>query len=188
MKLSRLEAAVEAILFASGEAVSLNHLSLGIGQDIRTTKEVILSLMLKLQQDNRGIEIIGINDSFQMRTSPNYYENIKILYQNPQKIKLTQPLIETLAIIAYKQPVTKSEIEEIRGVSADHAVNKLMEYGLVCEKGRLDVPGKPILFGTTDDFLKHYGFSEISALPKLPEANVQFQVEAENEADKLLGK
>jgi segregation and condensation protein B len=119
----------------------------------------------------RGFIIIEVEDSFQLCSNPEYFEYIKTLFSSSQKKKLTQPLLETLAIIAYKQPVTKSDIEEIRGVSAEHSVNKLIEYNLVCEKGRRESPGKPILFGTTEEFLKYYGYSNLSQLPVIePEA------------------
>lgn len=181
MKLTELEAAVEAILFAAGDAVSLPGISLAIGQDTKTAKSIVYSVKDKLEKENRGIEIIEINDSFQMRTSSEYYGYIKTLFQNPMKKSLTQPLLETLAIIAYKQPCTRAQIEEIRGVDATHAVNKLAEYGLVCEKGRSDLPGRAILFGTTDEFLKYYGFTNIDVLPELPEADEQLRLEAEDE-------
>lgn len=181
MKLSELEAAVEAILFAAGDAVSLASISLAIGQDIKTARSIVYGAMDKLEHENRGVEIIEINDSFQMRTSSKYYDYIKQLFQNPLKKTLTQPLLETLAIIAYKQPCTKGQIEEIRGVDAVHAVNKLIEYGLICEKGRSDMPGRAILFGTTDDFLKYYGFANLDVLPELPETDEQLRLEAESE-------
>jgi segregation and condensation protein B len=121
-----------------------------------------------------------------MCTNPDYYAYVQELLKNPQRKILTQALIETLAIIAYKQPVTKAQIEEIRGVNADHAVNKLMEYRLVVEKGRLDAPYRPILFGTSDEFLKYFGFTNLTSLPDLPEDLTLFQQEAESEVDGLL--
>ncbi|MDO5389326.1 MAG: SMC-Scp complex subunit ScpB, partial [Clostridia bacterium] len=98
---------------------------------------------------------------------------------------LSTTLLETLAIIAYKQPVTKGQIEDIRGVSADHAVNRLVEYGLVCERGRLDAPGKPILFGTTDEFLRYFGFSSIENLPVSEADTEQLRLEAEAEVEAI---
>jgi len=186
MRLEELESAVEAVLFAAGEAVSLSRLALAINQDAKTTKAIAGSLADKYSAEGRGIELAEIGDSFQLRTSPRHYEAIKTLFQNPQRKTLTPPLIETLAIIAYRQPVTKPQIEEIRGVNADHAVNRLMELNLVCEKGRDNAPGKPILFGTTDEFLKHFGFTSITSLPALPELSEQLMLEAETEADGLL--
>ena len=102
-----------------------------------------------------------------MCTAPEVYEYLIRIAKQPKKYVLTEVLMETLSIIAYKQPVTKSEIEKIRGVSCDHAVSKLVEKKLVCEVGRLDAPGKPILFGTTEDFLRYFGFKSVSELPPL---------------------
>lgn len=187
MTISESEGAIEAVLFATGEAVSISRIADGIGQDVKTASGIIRNLADKYENENRGIHIIEINGSYQMCTNPNYYEYIQALLKNPQKKVLTQSLIETLAIIAYKQPVTKAQIEEIRGVNADHAVNKLMEYNLVIEKGRLDAPYKPILFGTSDEFLKYFGFKNLESLPELPQNTDVFKAEAENEVDSVLG-
>jgi segregation and condensation protein B len=167
MKLDELEAAVEAVLFAAGEMVPLSRLAAAIRQDTGTTRKIALSLSDKYGADNRGVSIIEADGAFQMCTSRACYEYVRALFNAPRKRALTQALLETLAIIAYKQPVTKAQIEEIRGVSADHAINRLMEYGLVTEKGRLDAPYKPILFGTSDEFLKYFGLINIGAMPEL---------------------
>ncbi len=172
MKLLDVEAAIEAILFVSGEAVAVSKISEAVHQDLKTTKNVIKNLITKYEEENRGIQIIEMNDSYQMCTRKEFFEYIKNLYQNPEKPVLTQSLIETLAIIAYKQPITKAQIEEIRGVSAEHAVNKLIERNLVCEVGRMDVAGKPILFGTTDDFLKYFGFNSTKQLPEIENGKI----------------
>ncbi len=187
MTMNRLEAAIEAVLFAAGDAVSVGRIAETIGQDVKTTVLLIHSLMDRYEKENRGIRMTEINGSYQMCTSPDYYGYIQALLKNPQRKILTQALIETLAIIAYKQPVTKAQIEEIRGVNADHAVHKLMEYNLVVEKGRLDAPYKPIVFGTSDEFLKYFGFKNLASLPDLPEDISSFQQEAENEVDGILG-
>lgn len=190
MTLSELEAAIEAVLFAAGEAVEILQLAEAIEQDTATAKVITRNLMDKLEAENRGIEIVEIGDSFQLRTRSQYYGYISRLYSNAKPKPLSPSLVETLAIIAYRQPITKGQIEEIRGVNADHAVNRLVELGLVCEMGRLDAPGRPILFGTTDDFLRHYGFKNLEALPDLPadEEDEQLRLEAEQEADSILSK
>ena len=185
--LTELEAAVEAVLFAAGEAVSLARLALAIEHDVKTTRGIARGLADKYREQERGIEMIEVNDSFQLRTSPKHYGAIQTLFQNPQRKMLTPPLIETLAIVAYRQPVTKAQVEDVRGVSADHGINRLIELGLVCERGRDNTPGRPLLFGTTDDFLKHFGFNNLSGLPSLPEMDEQLRLEAENEADGMLG-
>jgi len=186
MQLTELEAAIEAVLFAAGEAVSLARLALALEREQGEVKAAAEELIGKYKQETRGIEMIAVAESYQLRTNPVYYTAIQSLFQNPQKKALTQPLIETLAIIAYRQPVTKPQIEDVRGVNADHAVNRLIELGLVCERGRDTAPGKAILFGTTDDFLKHFGFTSAKHLPALPETSEQLRLEAETEADEII--
>jgi segregation and condensation protein B len=112
-------------------------------------------------------------DAFRLCTNAEYSEEVRRLLQKPLRKPLTQPLLETLSIIAYKQPVTKGVIEEIRGVNADHAVNKLLEYGLIIEKGRLEAPGRPILFGTSEDFLRVYGLTRVEELFALAGESMQ---------------
>lgn len=185
MKLIELEAAIESILFAAGEPVSVKSIADSLKQDTGTAKALVNNLMDKYSSEKRGIKIIQIGDSFQMCTNSNYFEYIKDLYSAPRKKQITPALLETLAIIAYKQPVTKSGIEDIRGVNADHAVNTLMKYNLVEEKGRLDAPGKPILLGTTDEFLRYFGFSSLDSLPSVDTDYNTLKIEAENEADKI---
>ena len=117
-----------------------------------------------------------------MCTKPEMYESIIRIAKQPKKQVLTDVLLETLAIVAYKQPVTRLEIEKIRGVKSDHAVNKLIEYNLIAEMGRLDVPGRPILFGTTEEFLRCFGVQSVDELPLLsPEKLEDFKQEAEEE-------
>lgn len=178
MNIEKIEAIIEAILFATGDVVSLKNISSIIGYNESDTKEIINNLIIKYQ--NKGIKIIQINESYQMCTNPDYFSYIKNLYTIPKKKSLSQTLIETLAIIAYKQPITKSQIEYIRGVNSDHSVNNLIKYNLVEEKGRLDAPGKPILLGTTDDFLKYFGFSSLEDLPTISdEEKIKEQIEQE---------
>lgn len=176
MKLSELEAVVEAILFVSGESVGLGVIANAIGMDKATTKAIITSLADKYTSEKRGIQIIEIDGSYQMCTAPQCFEYIREMYKGVRNQGLTQSLLETLAIVAYKQPITRGQIEEIRGVSAEHAVNKLLERRLICEVGRMDSPGRPILFGTTKDFLRYFGFKNIGELPSLDE-NVQIEAE-----------
>ncbi|MDR1687631.1 MAG: SMC-Scp complex subunit ScpB [Clostridiales bacterium] len=165
MKTEELYAAVEAVLFVSGESVAVKDIAAAIEQDTETANLLIKSLALKINAENRGFKIIEINGSYQMCTNPAYFSFVAKIGRAPQKKNLTPPLLETLAIIAYKQPVTKADIEAIRGVDATHTVNKLVEYELVCETGRDASPGRPILFGTTDKFLAHFGFTNLSELP-----------------------
>lgn len=169
MKLNELEAVIESILFVSGEAVGLSVIADAIGMDKATTKAIIKTLADKYSDEKRGIRIVELEGSYQMCTAAHCFDYIKSIYKSTRRQGLTQSLLETLAIVAYKQPVTKGQIEEIRGVNADHAVNKLVERGLVCEVGRQDAPGRPILFGTTKEFLRYFGFTSTKELPQLDE-------------------
>ena len=183
MEISRLEGIIEAILFTIGDSVELSKIASAIGHDEETTRKVIHNMMDKYETDDRGIHIIELEDSFQMCTKPQMYEYLIKVAKQPRRYVLTDVQLETLSIIAYRQPVTKLEIEKIRGVKSDHAVNKLVEYDLVCEVGRLDAPGKPILFGTTEEFLRRFSIHSLEDLPGLnPEQIENFKHEAEEEA------
>ena len=174
--------AVEAILFAMGESVSLSKISSAIGKDETEAKRLLEELKKQYQKKERGIQLIELEDSYQLCTKPELYDYLIQVAKQPKKHVLTNVLLETLAIVAYKQPVTKIEIEKIRGVKSDHAVNKLVEYDLVCEVGRLDAPGKPLLFGTTEEFLRRFGVQSVEELPSIaPEQLEDFKEEAERE-------
>lgn len=174
--------AVEAILFAMGESVSLSKIASAIGKDETEAKRLLEELKKQYQKKERGIQLIELEDSYQLCTKPGLYDYLIQVAKQPKKHVLTDVLLETLAIVAYKQPVTKIEIEKIRGVKSDHAVNKLVEYDLVCEVGRLDAPGKPLLFGTTEEFLRRFGVQSVEELPSIaPEQLEDFKEEAERE-------
>lgn len=182
MEIEHLEGAVEALLFAMGESVEVSAIARAIGHDTDTTRKLIRNMMLKYNQQDRGIKIIELENSYQMCTKEEYYDYLVKLALQPKKAVLTDVMLETLSIIAYKQPVTKLEIEKIRGVKSDHAVNKLMEYNLVQEVGRLDAPGRPILFGTTEEFLRNFGVQGLDELPELDPVQLEdFKAEAEEE-------
>lgn len=184
MKLEKTEAAIEAVLFTMGESVEVSKIAAAIEHDVDTTKKIVHNMMDKYEAADRGIKIIELEDAFQMCTKQEYYENLIKVASQPRKYALTDVLLETLSIIAYKQPITKMEIEKIRGVSSDHAVNKLVEYGLAKELGRLDAPGRPMLFGTTEEFLRVFGVQSIEELPVISEDLIeQFKDEAEMEME-----
>ena len=139
---------------------------------------------LKEKYDKRkaGMQIVRLDDSYQMCSRADYYEHLIRVAATPKKQVLSDVVMETLAIIAYKQPVTKLEIEKIRGVKSDHAVSKLVEYDLVEEVGRMDAPGKPLLFGTTEEFLRRFSVHSLDELPAPnPEQVAHFKEEAEDE-------
>lgn len=184
MSIEKMYAVIEAVLFTMGESVETAKLAAAIEQDMSTTVKLIHNLMDRYEAEDRGIKIIELGDSFQLCTKPETYEYLIKVATQPKKQVLTDVLLETLSIIAYKQPITKQEIEGIRGVSCDHAVNKLVEYGLVDEVGRLDAPGRPILFGTTESFLRSFGVRNVDELPVIsPDKVEDFRKEAESETE-----
>lgn len=188
MEEKNYEAIAEAILFTIGESVELDKLAGALELDKEKTKEIIENLRKRYDSDVCGVKIIELDGAYQMCTKAEYYEYLIKIAKQPKKRVLTDVLLETLSIIAYKQPITKSEIEKIRGVSSDHAVNKLVEYNLVCELGRLDAPGRPMLFGTTEEFLRSFGVGSIDELPMLNEDQMEeFKQQAEEEMNLKLG-
>ncbi len=161
------EAIVEAVLFTMGNSVELRQLAVAIGQDEEVARRVTERLKRRYDQENRGMQIIALEDSYQMATCGKYYENLIRVAAAPKRHVLTDVVLETLSIVAYKQPVTKMEISRIRGVSSDHAVNRLVEYGLIQEVGRMDAPGRPSLFSTTEEFLRRFGVGSATDLPTM---------------------
>lgn len=167
MELKRIEAAIEAILFANGDEVSLDTLSKILEVDKKTLANVLNNMMDRYINEKRGIQIIQLEDKYQLRTTPEFYEYVSKLHENRRHTGLSQAALETLSIIAYKQPITKVHIDEIRGVGSDASLSKLLERNIIKEVGRMNAPGKPILYGTTDDFLRGFGFKSIKELPVL---------------------
>lgn len=182
MEIKELEAIVEAILFTMGEAVEVGRIAAAVELDEDTVRKVVRNMIDRYEDEGRGIQIIELEGAFQMCTKASMYEYLVKIAHVPKKHVLTDVLLETLSIIAYKQPITKQEIEAIRGVKSDHAVNKLIEYNLACEVGRMDAPGRPILFGTTEEFLRSFGIASLEDLPIVnPEKLEDFKLEAEEE-------
>lgn len=180
----KVEAIFEAILFAMGDAVEVEKLAAAAGVSVDDAQKILYRMMEQYQNENRGIRLIELDHSFQLCTKNELYEYLIRVAKQPRKIVLTDVVLETLSIIAYKQPITKLEIEKIRGVKSDHAVNRLVEYNLVRELGRLDAPGRPLLFGTTEDFLRHFGIKSLDDLPMLNPVQMEdFKAEAEEEVD-----
>lgn len=181
-QIKKVEAIIEAVLFTMGDAVTIEEIAAAVEHDIDTTRRILHSLMEVYEEENRGIQIIELDGAFQLCTKPSMYDAVIRITHVPKKHVLTDVLLETLSIIAYKQPITKIEIEAIRGVKTDHAVNKLIEYNLACEVGRLNVPGRPIMFGTTEEFLRYFGIQSLEDLPIMNPDKIQdFKLEAEEE-------
>lgn len=182
VEISRVEGIIEAVLFTMGESVHLQKIASAIEHDEDTTRKIIRQMMDKYEAEDRGIRIIELENAFQMCTKKEMYEYLIRIAKQPRNYVLTDVLLETLSIIAYKQPVTKLEIEKIRGVKSDHAVNKLVEYNLTCEVGRLDAPGRPLLFGTTEEFLRRFSVQSVDELPSFNQEQLEnFKTEAEEE-------
>lgn len=182
MSIKELEAVIEAILFTMGEAVEVEWIAAAVEHDEDTIRRLIRNMMTRYEEEDRGIRIIELDGSFQLCTKPEMYEYLIKVAHVPKKHVLTDVMLETLSIIAYKQPITRIEIEKIRGVKCDHAVNKLIEYNLICEAGRLDAPGRPILFATTEEFLRYFGIESLEELPILNQETIDnFKEEAERE-------
>lgn len=182
MEINQIKAAIEAILFSLGEAVELERIAKTIEHDTETTKRIIESMIDEYKSEERGIQIIELDGAYQLCTKEEMYDMLLKITHIPKKHVLTDVQLETLSIIAYKQPITKNAIEAIRGVKCDHVVNRLIEFNLVCEVGRLDAPGRPILFGTTEEFLRCFGITSLDNLPTLNQDQLNdFKKEAEEE-------
>ena len=177
-----MESIIEGILFTFGEAVEPSRIAKALEVETKDVIKTLEHMKESWKEQERGIQLMELDGSYQMCTTPELYEYLIRMAKKPRKHVLTDVLLETLSIIAYKQPITKVEIEKIRGVSCDHAVNKLVEYNLVKELGRLDAPGRPLLFGTTEEFLRSFGVQSLDELPMLDQVQIEeFKQEAEEE-------
>ena len=177
------EAAISAILFAMGDSVEIKKLAAAIGYDEDETREIITKMKAKFDRNRDfGLTIVELDDSVQMCSKTEMYEYLIKVAKIPRNLHLSDTALETLSIIAYKQPVTRAEVEKIRGVSCDHPINKLLEFGLITELGRLNAPGRPLLFGTTEQFLRSFGVKSIEDLPDIaPDRLEEFKREAAEE-------
>lgn len=162
------QASLEAMLFASGEAVPVRRLAEVIGLSEAKTVKLLEKLKDKYDSDpDCGIRLTRLEDSYQLSSKKEYYEAIRDLTERKRRASLSNAGLEVLSLVAYNQPITRSSIEFIRGVNSDGALNKLIEAGLVEEVGRLDAPGRPMLFGTSEEFLRCFDLTSISELPNV---------------------
>ncbi len=168
MEIEQIKSIIESILFAAGRAVKITEFMsvLELGKD--EIMPIMENLINEYKAKDRGIEIIKINDGFQMCTKKENYEYLYQIFDKRSKPNLSNAALETLSIIAYNPKITRAEIENIRGVNSDGTIYKLMEYGLIESAGKLDVPGRPTAYRTTDNFLKTFGFTSLEELPELP--------------------
>ena len=182
MQKSEIKSIIESVLFSMGEAVELKTFAQALELPEKEIREVIGEMIEECREPSRGTEIIEIDGSYQMCTKKDTYDYLIKIVSIPKNYRLTDVQLETLSIIAYKQPVTKAEIEKIRGVSSDHAVNRLLEAGLIEECGRMNTPGRPMLFSTTQEFLRRFGLRNTEELPSINTEKVEtFKMEAEEE-------
>lgn len=182
MDKTKAQAVIEAVLFTMGDSVEISRLADVIEEDVKTTKGILEEMAKDYEKEDRGISLTYFDNAVQLCTKAEMYEYLIKIAKAPRKMTLTDTVLETLSIIAYKQPITRVEIERVRGVSCDHAINKLLEYDLITELGRLDAPGRPLLFGTTEQFLRCFGVGSLEDLPELNPVQVEeFKQQAEAE-------
>lgn len=168
METEKIKGIIEAMLFSSGRAISKDELVLNLEMSKDEIEDVIKIMKEEYKKEDRGIELIEIDDGYQLCTKKELYNYVYPIIDKRTKPNLSNAALETLAIIAYNPRITRAEIEAIRGVSADAAVYKLLEYGLIEEAGKTDLPGKPMSYKTTKEFLKMFGFTSLNDLPELP--------------------
>lgn len=183
MDKNKAKAIIEAILFTMGESVEINRLAEIIEMDCKAAQTLLEEMQEEYRQRDGGIQLLMLDKSVQLCTRKELYEYIIRIAKAPRKITLSEPALETLAIVAYKQPITRVEIEKIRGVSCQHSIDRLIEYDFIQELGRLDAPGRPILFGTTEQFLRSFGLESLAQMPELDLDKLEeFKEQAEREA------
>ena len=163
----KMKSAIEAMLFVSGEPLTAKDLINNLEIDNKLVLEIINEMTIEYEKEDRGLRLIEINGGYQLVTKEENSDFIQKLLKKNRKHSLSQASIESLAIIAYKQPITRIDIDEIRGVKSESALQRLVERNLIREVGRLEVPGRPILYGTTDEFLRQFGLKTLKELPSL---------------------
>lgn len=173
MNTEELLSALEAVLFASGDPVSIDRLSEIFEIPAEKVEESASRLEKKLEKNKSGIKLLKLENKYQLATVTEYAEYIKRLFDIKRKTPLSPAALEVLAVIAYNQPVTRAFTEQVRGVDCSGVITTLIEKNLIEEKGRLELPGKPLLYGTTDNFLRCFSISDLSELPPLPKDNIQ---------------
>lgn len=168
MDINHKKAIIEAILFSAGRQVEKKELMLALEISENDLDAIISNMQENYKKEDRGIELIKVNNSYQLCSKKDLYEYIYPVLDKRTKPNLSNAALETLAIIAYNPKITRAEIEAIRGVSADACVYKLLEYGMIEEAGKVDLPGKPMSYKTTNEFLKMFGYTSLEELPELP--------------------
>lgn len=181
MKFSEGMACIEAVLFACGEPIDADKLAAAVQIEKETVLKMIDRLNDRYTENGSAFTINRLGDSYQMMTDPKFAPYIKSALENRRQVPLTQAALEVLAIVAYNQPVTKGFVEQVRGVDSSGVVNSLVDRDLLEEYGRLDLPGRPIAYKTTDNFLRCFGLTDISALPPIPNSTDQIDLDEYDE-------
>ena len=168
MELEKIESIIESMLFAAGRMVSIEEMELALEISKEDIEKIIEKMQEEYKDEKRGIELIKLNNGYQLCSKKENYDYIYQIIDKRNKPKLSSAALETLSIIAYNPKISRAEIEAIRGVSVDATIYKLLEYGLIEEAGKLDLPGKPMSYKTSEEFLKMFGYSSLDELPELP--------------------
>lgn len=179
----KLIATVEAVLFAVGEPTEITKISQAINLDVILIEEIISVLKAKYNKEDSGICLLKLDDKYQLCSKKEYADSIRKVIEVKKNAPLSQAAFEVLAIVAYNQPVTKAFVEQIRGVDCSAVISNLCQKSLIEEKGRLDLPGRPLIYGTTPEFLRCFCISSLDELPPLPENKEENEEKAENEAE-----
>ena len=172
MKIENAKPIIEAILFAAGNPVEISDIAMILEWNPEDVQKVMEEMRIELSENNRGIEMIKVNHAYQLCTKKEYYDYIYPLLDKRGKPNLSNAALETLSIIAYNPKITRAEIEQLRGVSSDATIYKLLEYHLIEDAGKADLPGKPMTYQTTDEFLRLFGVSSLEQLPELPRIKI----------------
>ena len=168
MELEKAEAIIEAMLFSTGSIITIKDIMNIVELGAEDIEKIMQKMRTKYEAENSGIELVRIEDGYQLCTKKEYYEYISPLFDNRSKPSISNAALETLSIIAYNPKITRSEIDAIRGVNSDGTIYKLLEYNLIEEAGKLDAPGKPVIYRVTPEFMKMFGISSLDDLPELP--------------------
>lgn len=184
MTVSEIKSAIEAVLFASGDSVELSRIEESLEITKEESEEAIKSLIEDYNKSDRGLKIVKLNESYQMSTKKEHAPVIRTVMDMRRNMPLSQAALEVLAVVAYNQPVTKAFIEQIRGVDCSGVIGSLTTKDLIEEKGRLELPGRPLLYGTTENFLRCFSISELEELPSLPKKDDEDQDENEDSNEK----
>lgn len=172
MEIDKIKSIIEAILFSAGTVVETKKLMSILELSNEDIDTIMQNMKNEFEEQNRGIEIIKVNQGYQLCSKKEYYDYIYPIFDNRAKPSLSAAALETLSIIAYNPKITRSEVEQIRGVNSDGTIYKLLEYNLIEEVGRLDAPGRPTIYSTTNEFLKMFGITNLEELPELPKYKI----------------